>query len=107
MTKILWAMAALLAASASSVTAGGFVEAPYTPIPEVVEQFTYSWVAMPLLPRRYQNHCGFYRGHFICADHCGIDYQIYYCAPGAAGCCHIGRGYCDGGGNVRCLPALF
>jgi hypothetical protein len=80
------------------------IERRYTP---VVEQFTYSWVAMPLLPRRHQNHCGYYNGHFICADHCGLDYQVYYCSSWASGCCHIGRGYCDGGGNLRCSPALF
>ena len=51
-----------------------------------IEQFTYSGVAMPPLPRRYQNHCGFYYGHFICLDHCGGDYQVYYCSRGSSGC---------------------
>jgi len=72
-----------------------------------IEQFTYSWVNMPLLPRRYQNHCGERDGHFICADHCGVDYQIYYCSRTATGCCHVGRGYCDSTGKLRCSPALF
>jgi hypothetical protein len=79
-------------------------ERRYSP---VVEQFTYSWVAMPLLPRRLQNHCGYYNGHFICADHCGLDYQVFYCGGLAMGCCHIGRGYCDAGGALRCSPSLF
>lgn len=75
--------------------------------PAATEQFTYSWVSMPLLPRLYQNHCGFYHGHFVCADHCGIDYQVYFCSRSDVGCCHVGHGYCDGGGKLRCSPTLF
>ena len=37
----------------------------------------------------------------------GADYQIYYCPSTASGCCHIGLGYCDGAGRLRCSPALF
>jgi hypothetical protein len=72
-----------------------------------VEQFTYSWVAMPLLPRRFQNHCGFYYGHYICADHCGFEYQVYFCSKAATGCCHVGHGWCDDAGDLRCSPSLF
>ena len=72
-----------------------------------VEQFTYSWVAMPLLPRRLQNHCGFYYGHYICADHCGFEYQVYFCSKTATGCCHVGHGWCDDAGHLRCSPTLF
>jgi hypothetical protein len=75
--------------------------------PPGVVQFSYSFTPLPLLPRRFQNHCGDYFGHFVCADHCGLDYQIYYCSKASAGCCHIGRGYCDGDGHLRCMPALF
>jgi hypothetical protein len=72
-----------------------------------VEQFSYSPVPMPLLPRRHQNHCGYYNGHFVCADHCGADYQVYYCSRSATGCCHVGLGYCDAAGRLRCSPAWF
>jgi hypothetical protein len=72
-----------------------------------IEQFSYSFAAMPLLPRRYQNHCGYEAGHFICEDHCGIDYQVYYCSKVSNGCCHVGRGYCDNAGHLQCSPALF
>jgi len=72
-----------------------------------IEQFSYSWAALPLLPRRYQNHCGGRDSHYICADHCGVDYQVYYCSNTATGCCHIGEGYCDRTGKLRCMPALF
>ena len=103
--KTLIGVAALLGAMATTGTAADRgTGRQYSP---AVEQFSYNWVAMPLLPRRYQNHCGYYNGHFTCADHCGADYQIYYCANAAAGCCHIGQGYCDGAGNLRCSPALF
>jgi len=70
-------------------------------------QFSYGRMAMPLLPRRHQNHCGFYNGHFICADHCGVEYQIYSCSRTATGCCHVGQGYCDSAGLLRCSPAWF
>src|SRR5450631_2781273 len=71
MMKTLMLGAALLAAMVATCVASDRVERRYSP---AVEQFTYSWVAMPLLPRRLQNHCGYYNGHFICADHCGLEY---------------------------------
>jgi hypothetical protein len=72
-----------------------------------IEQYSYSWAALPLLPLRYQNHCGLSYGHYVCADHCGVDYQVYYCSAAAVGCCRVGLGYCDGAGHLRCMPALF
>jgi hypothetical protein len=58
------------------------------------------------LPRRFRNHCRFdvTFGRFYCSDHCGSDYQIYYCSRGSFGCCHIGVGYCDSYGLLRCRP---
>jgi hypothetical protein len=70
-------------------------------------QLSYSPVPMPALPRRHQNHCGYYNGHFVCADHCGADYQVYSCPNGATGCCHVGLGYCDAAGRLRCAPAWY
>ena len=103
--KELMCGAALLAATAATCAAADrWAEGRYSP---AVEQFTYGWGAMPLLPRRHQNHCGDRFGHFICADHCGVDYQLYYCSKTATGCCHVGEGYCDGSGKLRCMPALF
>lgn len=95
----------LLATSASAgLGQERFNDRRYSP---AVEQFTYSWVAMPLLPRRLQNHCGYYQGHFVCADHCGIGYQVYFCSRESSGCCHIGYGYCDDAGHLRCSPSWF
>jgi hypothetical protein len=105
MKGLVGAMAALLVATSGAWAGSDWrAERRYSP---VVEQFTYSWVAMPPLPRRLQNHCGYYNGHYICADHCGLDYQVYSCTRQSTGCCHIGRGYCDGDGYLRCSPSLF
>jgi outer membrane immunogenic protein len=35
---------------------------------------------------------------------CGTDYQFYYCSRVSYGCCHIGDGYCDYRGFLRCRP---
>jgi hypothetical protein len=96
--------AALVVMAGTCGAADKWSERRYSP---AIEQFTYSWAAMPLLPRRFQNHCGYYNGHYICADHCGPDHQVYYCGGLASGCCHIGRGYCDALGNLHCGPSLF
>jgi hypothetical protein len=103
--KTLTCGVALLAAMAT-VCAAADRRAELQASPAVV-QFSYSSVAMPLLPRRHQNHCGYHDGHYVCADHCGADYQIYYCSDSVTGCCHIGRGYCDVAGRLRCSPAWF
>ncbi|HMA70458.1 MAG TPA: hypothetical protein VKP67_03050 [Xanthobacteraceae bacterium] len=103
--KTLMLGAALFAAMAATSEASEHaVRRSYS---SAIEQFSYGWGAMPPLPRRYQNHCGGRDGHYICADHCGADYQIYYCSRTVTGCCHIGEGYCDYTGKLRCMPALF
>ena len=73
----------------------------------VVEQFSYTPIAMPPLPARHQNHCGYVNGHYVCADHCGHDYQVYFCPASASGCCHVGYGYCDAGGALRCMAPWY
>jgi len=91
----------------AAVAADRGVERHYTPAGGIA-QFSYtSWFALPPLPRRLQNHCGYYHGAFICSDHCGIDYQVYYCSRAATACCHFGTGYCDSEGHVRCSPTLY
>jgi hypothetical protein len=103
--KSLICVPVLLGVMASTCAAGGWRTDRYYSPP--VEQFTYSGVAMPPLPRQHRNHCGFYYGHFICADHCGLDYKVYSCSKASTGCCHVGHGYCDGAGHLRCGPGLF
>jgi hypothetical protein len=112
---LLLAAALVCAVTLCTMTLGAMAAdqvAPYTPVPppeEGIVQFTYSWRDLPLLPRRLQNHCGYFRGHYVCADHCGPTYQIYFCSPVSFGCCHVGQGYCGGDGGLRCgtWPFVF
>ena len=80
---------------------------PATPVaPDGIVQFSHSWSPLPLLPRRFQNHCGFFHDSYVCANHCGPNYQVYYCSEQSFGCCHIGQGYCNNG-YVQCAPHYF
>lgn len=83
--------------------------------PSHAAQLNYSPLARPLiaadwqaplsLPRRLRNHCHFDgEGRFYCSNHCGLDYQIYFCSPASFGCCRPGYGYCDWKGHLRCAP---
>jgi hypothetical protein len=103
--KTLMCGVALVAVMATAgVAAGRPAEQQASP---AVEQFSYSLVPLPPLPRQHQNHCAYVKGHFVCADHCGADYQVYYCPVSATGCCHVGLGYCDAAGRLRCAPAWY
>lgn len=64
------------------------------------------WQGPLSLPRRFRNHCRLdvRRRLTYCSDHCGRDYQFYFCTRGSFGCCRIGYGYCDWNGLLRCAP---
>jgi len=64
------------------------------------------WQEPLQLPPRFRNHCTYenFTARPYCSDHCGIDYQFYYCSEASFGCCHLGRGYCDFNGLLRCHP---
>jgi len=64
------------------------------------------WQEPAQLPPRFRNHCTAenFTGRPYCSDHCGLDYQFYYCTPGSFGCCRLGHGYCDWNGMLRCHP---
>jgi hypothetical protein len=64
------------------------------------------WQEPPLLPRQFRNHCSVdaFSGRPYCANHCGGGYQFYFCSQPSFGCCHLGRGYCDWRGHLRCAP---
>jgi hypothetical protein len=66
----------------------------------------YDWQEPPDLPPRFRNHCSFdvSNARPYCSDHCGSNYQIYYCSKESFGCCRIGSGYCDWNGFLRCRP---
>src|SRR6516165_6961233 len=66
------------------------------------------WQDPQLLPREFRNHC--YcdaHGRYYCSNHCGADYAFYYCSRTSFGCCHVGKGFCDRDGFLRCRPAWF
>jgi hypothetical protein len=67
---------------------------------------TVDWQGPMSLPPRFRNHCRYDADHgaWYCSDHCGIDYQFYFCSPASFGCCHINYGYCDWKGRLRCAP---
>jgi hypothetical protein len=63
------------------------------------------WQQPSALPRAFRNHCHYDgEGRFYCSNHCGLDYQFYYCTPASFGCCRPGFGYCDWKGHLRCAP---
>lgn len=64
------------------------------------------WQGPRSLPPRFRNHCRYdpIHGRWYCANHCGPDYQFYFCSPESFGCCHPGYGYCDWKGRLRCAP---
>jgi hypothetical protein len=64
------------------------------------------WQGPEQLPPRFRNHCTFenFTSRPYCSDHCGVEYQFYYCSPASFGCCHLGHGYCDWNGVLRCHP---
>jgi hypothetical protein len=64
------------------------------------------WQEPQLLPPRYRNHCAYDRfsGRPYCSDHCGFEYQFYFCSRQSSGCCRTGFGYCDWNGLLRCHP---
>jgi len=76
----------------------------FTPVGAALIQV--DWQEPPQLPAPFRNHCSVDRwsGRLYCSNHCGMDYQFYFCTPAAFGCCHIGHGYCDWDGRLRCAP---
>ncbi len=64
------------------------------------------WQGPQSLPSRFRNHCSYdgFSGRSYCSDHCGFDYQFYYCSRASFGCCRLGLGYCDWRGFLRCHP---
>jgi hypothetical protein len=64
------------------------------------------WQTPEQLPPRFRNHCALenFTSRPYCSNHCGVDYQFYYCSEASFGCCHLGHGYCDWNGVLRCHP---
>jgi len=64
------------------------------------------WQDPAALPRVFRNHCAVepWSGRTYCENHCGRGYEFYFCSPESFGCCHVGYGYCDWHGHLRCHP---
>jgi hypothetical protein len=80
--------------------------APIVPPAAPVALQRVDWQEPQSLPRRFRNHCVYDRhsGRPYCSDHCGFEYQFYYCSHESFGCCRRGFGYCDWNGILRCHP---
>jgi hypothetical protein len=98
-TVALIALALLLAAPVAGAMPMNSA-APHTVVVQV------DWQKPMQLPKRFRNHCSVenFTGRPYCSDHCGIDYQFYYCSPASFGCCHLGHGYCSWNELLRCAP---
>jgi hypothetical protein len=96
---------AAITAVVSPLTSPRAVAAPlnYSPVPAPL--VAADWQPPLALPRAFRNHCHFNaEGRFYCSNHCGLDYQFYYCTQASFGCCRPGFGYCDWNGHLRCAP---
>lgn len=102
------ALAHLLFACVAGVLAGLSVchAAQIGRLPQAARLIQADWQDPQALPPRLRNHCAYdqLRGRRYCSDHCGFDYQAYYCSPQSFGCCRVGFGYCDWNGLLRCHP---
>ena len=80
--------------------------APPVVLPAGVPLVQVDWQGPLSLPRRFRNHCAVdvLTGRPYCSDHCGFNYQFYYCSHQSFGCCRVGYGYCDWRGLLRCAP---
>ena len=99
-------LAAVMIAFAGAVAAPSCAlagELNYSPLARPLT--AVDWQPPAALPRAFRNHCHFDgEGRFYCSNHCGLDYQFYYCTAASFGCCRPGYGYCDWKGHLRCAP---
>jgi hypothetical protein len=93
-----------LAVPALLASASLFPAAAWVRLPPSGPRVEVDWQSPQLLPPRFRNHCVYGRGRFYCSDHCGFDYQLYYCSRESFGCCRVGFGYCGWDGLLRCAP---
>ena len=99
----------LFAGLAATMLAGSAEAAPIAVAPAASAGLPLTrvdWQDPALLPRRFRNHCtsSDWWGRPYCENHCGRGYEFYFCSPDSFGCCHVGYGYCDWHGQLRCHP---
>jgi hypothetical protein len=95
-----------LVALAARANAGGPAALPAQGPAAGAATIFVDWQDPAALPPQFRNHCttGGWFGRPYCSDHCGREYQFYYCAGDSFGCCKVGYGYCDFRGHLRCHP---
>jgi hypothetical protein len=103
--KTLFFVFGLAALGGLATAPAGQAAVPVAPL-SAANPLRVDWQDPQALPRRFRNHCytDAFSGRPYCSDHCGGEYQFYYCSPHAFGCCRVGFGYCDWSGLLRCHP---
>jgi hypothetical protein len=98
------ASAFLLVHLAGDASAAPAAAPNYSPVGAPV--MAVDWQDPWMLPPPFRNHCSYdvNHGRWYCSNHCGIDYQFFFCSPASFGCCRPGYGYCDWKGHLRCAP---
>ena len=108
--RMIMAIAAIMASALTLSSANAWPSAAqaadYGSAPGRAPIVAVDWQGPLSLPPRFRNHCSYDvdHGRWYCSNHCGIDYQFYFCSPASFGCCHPGYGYCDWNGHLRCAP---
>ena len=104
--NVLTAAAAATLALAVVVWASACFAGAATDLPRGGATLRVDWQVPEYLPPRFRNHCTYenFTGRPYCSDHCGINSQFYFCSEISYGCCHLGHGYCDFNGYLRCHP---
>jgi hypothetical protein len=92
----------LVCATWAGVCSAGQPIAPPADVPVI----QVDWQVPQSLPPRFRNHCAYdhFSGRPYCSDHCGSEYQFFFCSRESFGCCRLGFGYCDWSGLLRCHP---
>src|SRR4029077_21287577 len=85
-SPIMKALAAAVLACAVSASACGAGEMNFTP--GGGSMIRVDWQTPEQLPPRFRNHCTLenFTSRPYCSNHCGIDYQFYYCSEASFGC---------------------
>ena len=108
MTRVFWMAAIVLMALVGGADAGSLDALLARGVGHTADRsvIAVDWQDPTLLPAAFRNHCTIDRwtGRTICSNHCGSDYEFYFCTPASFGCCRVGYGYCDGHGDLRCHP---
>lgn len=105
-TRLIGPRRAIMRLAAAVAIALAFLPATARSSPAVRPFVRVDWQPPRAVPPRFRNHCRYdpIHGRPYCANHCGPDYQFYFCSPQSFGCCHPGYGYCDWKGHLRCAP---